>query len=259
MKKKLATLFLLQLYAPLGVYAEEQKEKDGTWKWASEIEQKNRGAKSNRKPKHILPYNLEKYHTELELNPPYQVDPKDLMPIQKKDLMLLRTEVNNMKDDIFNTKAEVFELNNTKSQEVKRDLAKVLEKEFSFISINHLDRLSDLYMLAALSYYLDGKKIYSFKNDLTKSFKSSNQAFKVYEGVLPPGRHSLTVSAIYQGNGDGVFKYLSEYRVRVLDDKSFVTNKGGSYRVTMKAFETGRFYTSFKERPSFQISVLEDK
>ncbi len=239
---------------------------DKDWSYSSGLNKRPWGPNANRAPKHMEPYDLETQHTSKELRPGYELPIEDLKPTAKESLFGLRQSVNNMKDKIFQSKAQIYEWQKQESKRLQRSVSNTLEKQFSRISLNHLDRMSALYDLVSLTYYLDGQKIYTFQQEAERELSSlstqlvvssTQSSLKIYDGLLPPGKHTLSIHAIYQGNGEGVFRYLNDYRVRVVDEKNFMTGAGENYGVTVTSFEKGRFYTSFRERPAFQLDVVQ--
>ena len=240
---------------------------DPDWSWASGLVKKHLGPTTNNPPKHLEPYELEKRHSSKELKPPYEVNMDDFKPTASRSLEHLKESVNLLKDNVFQAKARVYEWGQEEKQRTQRSVANTLEKQFAHVSVAHLDRMSSLYSLVSLTYYLDGQKVYSYLRDPGRDVATvsdllslkEKESLKVFEGMIPAGKHSLTIHAIYQGNGDGVFKYLDDYRVRVVDEKAFSTSAGERYGMTVTSYEKGRFYTSFRERPAFQLDMVVRK
>jgi hypothetical protein len=238
-----------------------QKKPDIDWGFASGRTNPRWGATAPDEPNYVDPYKLEDAHSAKELRPPYEIDVGEVKPVPMQSLEALRETVNSLKQDVFQSKARAFEIGMEGKNNVDRTVSHAMEKQFATVSLTHLDRMSSLYDLVSLQYYLDGQKIYTYLKDSDRSISSipslqiQKPSYKIYEGFLPPGQHIVTIHAIFQGNGEGMFRYLNDYRVRVVDEKNFGIEAGQNYSVTVTAYEKGRFYTSFRERPAFQLDV----
>ena len=115
-------------------------------------------------------------------------------------------------------------------------------------SITHTDRMGNSYRLTKLTYTLDGTPIFS--RDAI-----SEKKFEVLTGPIAPGEHTLSVTAVYSGNGRGVFSYLNQYTFTVRASQAFVVDEGKATSVEAIAFERGGLTTPLQDRPAVEFKV----
>ncbi len=121
-------------------------------------------------------------------------------------------------------------------------------------SITHENNMGKSFRLVKIIYALDGKPIYSTNNKLIPELWKMKK-LDILTGPLSPGSHTLSVMAVYQGYGYGLFKYLEEYKYTVRSSHTFAVADGKTTVVVAKAFEKGRGTTPMKDRPAIEFKV----
>jgi hypothetical protein len=119
--------------------------------------------------------------------------------------------------------------------------------------IQHVNKMGNSYRLIKLVYALDGAQIFT-RSDPTGALHS-NKSFEVLSGPIAPGSHTLSVLAIYQGHGYGVFKYLKKYKYTVRSSHTFTASEGKGTDIKVVAFERGGVTTPLENRPAFDFKV----
>src|SRR3954471_14943544 len=77
-------------------------------------------------------------------------------------------------------------------------------------TIAHVNDMGSSFRLIAISYSLDGTKIFVRSDDTAESlYKTKN--FDIFSGPISPGNHNIAAAATYRGHGYGVFEYLSKF------------------------------------------------
>lgn len=119
--------------------------------------------------------------------------------------------------------------------------------------IQHVNKMGNSYRLIKLVYALDGAQIFT-RSDPTGALHG-NKSFEVLSGPIAPGSHTLSVLAIYQGHGYGVFKYLKKYKYTVRSSHTFTASEGKGTDIKVVAFERGGVTTPLENRPAFDFKV----
>lgn len=120
-------------------------------------------------------------------------------------------------------------------------------------SINHVNEMGNSYRLVKLVYALDGTQIFA-RNDPSGELHKS-KSFDVLTGPIAPGSHTISVLAVYRGNGYGVFKYLNKYKFTVRSSHTFTATEGKGTSVKVVAFERGGVTTPLEDRPAIDFKV----
>ncbi len=123
--------------------------------------------------------------------------------------------------------------------------------------IVHQNKMGNSYRLLQLVYALDGSQIFT-RNDPSGKLHEE-KSFDVLTGPIAPGSHTLSVMAIYRGNGYGPIKYLNKYKFTVRSSHTFTATEGKGTSIEVVAFEKGGISTPLEKRPAidFKVSVVD--
>lgn len=162
----------------------------------------------------------------------------------------LEHRVNELKEQVFRDKARLDLLKETVLHQVNAA---------SRARIVHRNEMGSMYSLVKLVYALDGAEIFSKTDDA--GHLGDTKEFEIFNGMLVPGNHTLTVLMIYQGNGFGVFSYLKGYKFNVRASNTFTAAEGKLTDLKVVGFEKGNpITTDPKDRPAidFRVNVVAD-
>lgn len=120
-------------------------------------------------------------------------------------------------------------------------------------TIVHVDKMGSSYDLVQLVYNLDGTQIFARKADSGALVEIED--LEVLSGPLSPGSHTVSVLAVYQGRGYGVFKYMNKYKFTVRSSHTFTANEGKATRIEAVAFERGNVTTPIQQRPAIDFKI----
>lgn len=151
----------------------------------------------------------------------------------------LQTEVDQLKDKIFRSKARLTLLKETVLRGVLAG---------SRVTIAHQNLMGSGFRLVKVVFIMDGAQILA-RTDETGSLDGEDELV-VYDGNLPPGPHNVTVELTYQGNGFGVFSYLNGYTFESRSSHSFTAPENGAVKLVSQGFERGNMTTEMADRPS---------
>ena len=124
-------------------------------------------------------------------------------------------------------------------------------------SLIHENKMGNSYRLLKLVYALDGTQIFT-RNDPSGKLHSE-KTFDVLTGPIAPGSHTISVLAVYRGNGYGPIKYLNKYKFTVRSSHTFTAAEGKGTSIKVVAYEKGGISTPLEKRPAidFKVSVVE--
>jgi len=162
-------------------------------------------------------------------------------------LRSLEKNVNELKEQIFRTKARINLLKETV-------LGGVIGASRAII--RHKNEMGSSYRLVQAIYALDGVQIFS-KADESGRLSEMGE-FDIYNGAIQPGSHTLSVVMLYQGNGFGVFSYLKGYKFKVRSSYNFVAGEAKTTGITVVGYEKGNLTTDMNDRPQvdFRVNVM---
>lgn len=126
--------------------------------------------------------------------------------------------------------------------------------------IIHRNEMGSTYVLTRLVYALDGAEMFA-KTDDTGHLADSPE-FEIYNGLIVPGNHTVSVVMAYQGNGFGVFSYLKGYRFTVRASYTFTAVEGKTTQLKVVGYEKGNAITTDpKDRPAvdFRLNIVADR
>ena len=151
----------------------------------------------------------------------------------------LEQRINELKEQIFRSKARLSLLAETVLEGVVGGGQAV---------IVHENRMSQSYKLVRVVYALDGAPIFTKADE--EGTLGDQKEFKIYNGSIVPGEHTLSVNLEYRGHGFGVFAYLKGYRFKVRSTYTFSVPEGRVSTVHVVGFEKGGPTTPLEERPA---------
>lgn len=120
-------------------------------------------------------------------------------------------------------------------------------------SIVHQNKMGNSYRLLSLKYALDGAQIFTRNDPSGKLHKQ--KSFSVLSGPIAPGSHTISVVAVYRGNGYGPIRYLNKYKFTVRSSHTFNAAEGKGTRIRVVAFEKGGVSTPLEKRPTIEFKT----
>ncbi len=161
-----------------------------------------------------------------------------------RQLLTIEEEVHSLKEQVFRSKATL---------QLLKEIVVQGSTSGARATIWHENRLGRADTVESIAYYLDGQGKFS-KADASGAL-SAMPDFKVYEGGMPPGNHTLTVNLRLRGNGLGIFSYVQDYTVNVQASTAFVAEEGKVCTVRVTTNERRGVGRSFVERPEVQFQT----
>jgi len=154
-------------------------------------------------------------------------------------LLTEEEKVNSLKEQVFRAKATLQLLKEIVIQGSSSGARAILWHENS---------LSGSFSIDSITYYLDGQSIYSF--GVGSGGEGLPKEFKLHDGPVPAGNHTIAVSMVLRGNGFGVFSYVDRYTFNVDSSYAFTVEDGKSCEVWVRIKERKGVGRSFVERPN---------
>jgi hypothetical protein len=156
----------------------------------------------------------------------------------------LEQRINQLKQEVFRSKARLAQLAETVIQGTAAGRSK--------IKIVHKNEMSGTFQLVKLAYFLDRAPVYQ-QTDESGELGDLDE-INVYESIIAPGDHAISVEIEYRGYGHGIFSYLQGYRFRV--NSSHTVTIAGGKEVTIEGigFEQGDPLTAIEERPTIRFT-----
>ncbi len=160
------------------------------------------------------------------------------------ELLSLEEDVNALKERVFRSKATL---------QLLKEIVIEGSTTGSRATIWHVNELGGSYRVVSITYLLDGQSVYSRSDE--DGALSDSRDVKIWEGALPPGSHNITVSAVLQGNGFGVFNYVENYNFNVRSSYAFEAEDEHHASVRVVLDERSGIGRSFIERPQVTYEV----
>lgn len=127
----------------------------------------------------------------------------------------------------------------------------------ALLVVVHESKMGKAFKLIELRYTLDRDRLYhKFSQDVQGTKLELIQREEIARGTIIPGRHTLRVRMVYQGQGYGVFSYLKGYKFKVDSKHKFWVAAGQTVTITVTGFE--RDINVLAERPAVRWSVKKD-
>lgn len=166
---------------------------------------------------------------------------------QEYDLRLreLEGKINDLKDSIFRSKAKLTLL----TEQVTGGLG-----GGSGAVILHKNDLGGAYLVTEAHYFLDGQELWQEVDD-TGERLTERREYSVFEGNIVEGSHTLTVNVRIQGNGSGIFSYMSGYTWNLKDSYTFTAEPGKRVKISTAVYESGNFTTEINDRPKIKFET----
>ena len=161
-----------------------------------------------------------------------------------KRLLTVEEKVNSLKEQVFRSKATLQLLKEIVIQGSTSGARAV---------IWHVNELGSSYSIQSVSYFLDGQSIYA--KAAADGTLSQSREFKLHDGAVPAGNHTISVSMVLRGNGFGVFSYVDRYTFNVQSSYAFAAEDGKSCEVWVRMKERKGIGRSFIERPWVQYDL----
>jgi hypothetical protein len=156
----------------------------------------------------------------------------------------LEQRINQLKEEVFRSKARLAQL----AEQVIQGMATGRSK----VKIVHKNEMSGTFQLVKLSYFLDRAPVYQQVDESGEL--GDLDEISVYESIIAPGDHTISVEIEYRGYGHGIFSYLQGYRFRV--NSSHTVTIAGGKEVTIEGigFEQGDPLTAIEQRPTIRFT-----
>jgi hypothetical protein len=165
-------------------------------------------------------------------------------PEFNRRLLTNEEEVNRIKERVFRSKATLQLLQEVVLQGTSTGAHAVLW---------HVSELGPSYTIESINYFLDGQSIFS--KALQGEAEATQHEFKIHEGAIPAGNHSVSLSMVLRGNGFGVFSYVDRYTFNVQSSYAFTVDDGKSCQVWVRTKERKGVGRSFVERPMVEYDM----
>ena len=165
-------------------------------------------------------------------------------PDYNRELRTVEEQVNGLKERVFRSKATL---------QLLKEIVIQGASTGSRATIWHVNKLGRSYNLESVSYYLDGQGKFS-KADPDGSLNESRE-FKVFDGAIPPGEHSITVNAKLRGNGLGIFSYVENYELNFKANTNFIAEEGKNCQIQVVMEKRKGVGRSFTERPNVSFET----
>ena len=120
-------------------------------------------------------------------------------------------------------------------------------------TIRFVNELPSVFTVVKATFWLDGRLLYSRSGMPAASVASS---LELFTGSITPGAHHLDVRIELQGDGSGVFSYLSHYGFVLRSRRVFEAIDGASIDLAVVGHGRGDSTTPLEERAAaaFQIA-----
>jgi hypothetical protein len=117
--------------------------------------------------------------------------------------------------------------------------------------IVHRDEMGASFRLVRAVYTLDGAPLASRSDDSTHL--GGLGEIELFDGVVVPGEHTLSVHLEYVGQGHVLFPYMEGYRFKVWTSHTFTAAEGKVLKLRVTAYERGGPTTPMGERPDVRF------
>jgi hypothetical protein len=114
--------------------------------------------------------------------------------------------------------------------------------------IKHKNELGSAFRMIKAVYGLDGGPIFNRLDE--RGSLSKRKQIKLYDGLIVPGEHILSVKIELRGHGYGIFSYLKGYKFKVSSSHTFNAPEGKTITLTVVIYEKGSITTDLRERPA---------
>lgn len=164
------------------------------------------------------------------------------------DLLTIEQNVNSLKERVFRSKATL---------QLLKEIVVQGSTSGARAVIWHVNELGAAYTIQSMSYFLDGESVYS--KAATDGSLGKTKQYKLHDGAIPAGNHTLSLTMILRGNGFGVFNYVDRYTFNVQSSFGFTAEDGKTCDVYVYLKERKGIGRSFIERPSVEYKQTCNK
>lgn len=163
-----------------------------------------------------------------------------------KQLHEVSTSVDALKEDTFTTKSRLLLLRE-----------EVLQRSVNGarLQLRHRYDMGGQYELVQMYYAIDQETVFS-RQDMTGKLSDMNDEV-IFDKMLSPGPHQISVLYIYRGKAWGVFQYMKDYTFRVESGYDFIIDEGKAAELVVTAAEDGDAFTAYQDRPSVQYQYQQ--
>ncbi len=176
-----------------------------------------------------------------------EVDPEILtQALLDKQLKEVSTNLDTLKEDTFTTKSRLLLL---REEVLQRSVSG------SRLQIRHKDDMGGQYELVQVVYAVDREPIFT-RQSTTEAIKDIDDKV-VFDRIMSPGSHQLTVHYQYKGKAWGVFRYMKDYTFRVESGYDFSIDEGKAAELVVTAAEQGGVFTPYEERPTVKFNYQQ--
>jgi hypothetical protein len=169
------------------------------------------------------------------------------MSIQR-ELKTVESEVDGLKEKVFRSKARLMLL----EEKVVRGVVSGAKAV-----IKHKNNLGPAYALESITYFFDGNPVLQ-RTNAEGGTLSTEKDLPVFEGNIPPGNHTLSVTGVVRGRGSGLFAYLSDYVFKFSASYSFAAQDGRTTRLEALIFKSGGALADFVDGPAVEFKLAAD-
>jgi hypothetical protein len=108
------------------------------------------------------------------------------------------------------------------------------------------DLTGPTFALSRVTCQIDGRTVYS---------GPGGKSLRLFQGELPPGRHTVTVQADYRIKNAGPFFYTKGFQFKVLSGRRFDVGAGRPVQVSVVGYERGGPTRDYDERLALAIDA----
>ncbi len=156
----------------------------------------------------------------------------------------LEQQINQLKQEVFRSKARLALLAENVIQGAGSGRAK--------IRLVHRNQMGGTFQLVKIAYFLDRSPVYNQADESGEM--GEMEEVHLYESIIAPGDHTVSVELEYRGRGHGLFSYLQGFRFRVNSSHTFTIAGGKEIAIEGIGFEQGGPLTAIEERPSVRFT-----
>ncbi len=161
-----------------------------------------------------------------------------------RELLTVEQQVDSLKERVFRSKATL---------KLLKEIVIEGSSSGARATIWHVNKLSGAFRVESVQYLLDGQSKFS-KADPGGSL-DQNREFKIHDGAVPPGNHSLSVDLKIRPTGAGVFTYARDYEINVRSSYAFAAELGKTCTVRAVLSDRGGVVNSFEERAKVDFEL----
>jgi len=163
-------------------------------------------------------------------------------------LKRLETDVNLLKEKIFRSKARLSTLQETLISGKSIQSAKLI--------IKHINKFEH-FKIKSVIYHFDGKPLWAYVD--TDGNLSSLKSKVLYDDVIIPGNHMLSVIIKLEIGEMGLFDYSKGYQFQIKASHSFHIEEGKVTTISIKLKEKGGYFNNITDKPDVVFSAEVSK